>query len=107
MGRSDAPRKRLVASLASRHVETLRDKRRPPVCGGAAFGSGLAPMVAHKMITPVTFHNIPISENTGHAHGRDRRAVMYCASFEAFLVAGPGYIPGKGELTCAEFWRSC
>lgn len=48
----------------------------PPVYDGAGFGSRLALMVAHKMITPVAFQDIPIYENADHAHAQDRGLVM-------------------------------
>jgi ubiquinone/menaquinone biosynthesis C-methylase UbiE len=48
----------------------------PPVYDGAGFGSRLALMVAHGLITPVQFHDIPIYENADHAHAQDRGLVM-------------------------------
>jgi len=48
----------------------------PPVYDGKSFGSKLALMVAHKMITPVDFHDIPIYENADHEHAQDRGLVM-------------------------------
>jgi SAM-dependent methyltransferase len=48
----------------------------PPVYDGAGFGSRLALMVAHKIITPVDFHDIPIYENATHDHAQDRGLVM-------------------------------
>ena len=48
----------------------------PPVFDGAGFGSRLALMVAHKLITPVEFVDIPIYENANHAHANDRGLVM-------------------------------
>lgn len=53
------------------------------VCGviaqvydGAGFGSGLAQLVARKMISPVDFHDIAIYENADHEHAHDRGLVM-------------------------------
>lgn len=48
----------------------------PPVFDSAGFGSRLALMVAHRLITPVEFHDIPIYENASHAHANDRGLVM-------------------------------
>lgn len=48
----------------------------PTVYDGAGFGSRLALMVAHKMITPVAFRDIPIYENADHAHAQDCGLVM-------------------------------
>lgn len=48
----------------------------PPVYDGAGFGSQLAFMVAHDLISPVDFHDIPIYENADHDHARDRGLVM-------------------------------
>lgn len=48
----------------------------PPVFDGAGFGSRLALMVAHRMISPVDFHDIPIYENAEHAHAQARGLVM-------------------------------
>lgn len=48
----------------------------PPVFDGAGFGSRLALMVAHGLITPVHFHDIPIYENADHDHAQDRGLVM-------------------------------
>jgi SAM-dependent methyltransferase len=48
----------------------------PPVYDGAGFGSRLALMVAHRMITPVEFHDIPIYENADHGHAQNRGLVM-------------------------------
>lgn len=48
----------------------------PPVYDGAGFGSRLALLVAHGIITPVDFHDFPIYENADHAHARDRGLVM-------------------------------
>jgi len=48
----------------------------PPVYDGAGFGSRLALMVAHGLITPVQFHDIPIYEKADHAHAQDRGLVM-------------------------------
>jgi ubiquinone/menaquinone biosynthesis C-methylase UbiE len=48
----------------------------PPVYDGAGFGSRLALMVAHKIISPVDFHDMPIYENADHAHAQDRGLVM-------------------------------
>jgi len=48
----------------------------PPVFDGAGFGSRLALMVAHKIITPVDFVDIPIYENATHDHANDRGIVM-------------------------------
>lgn len=48
----------------------------PPVFDGAGFGSRLALMVAHGLISPVMFHDIPIYENADHDHARDRGLVM-------------------------------
>ena len=47
-----------------------------PVYDGAGFGSRLAVMVAHGLITPVNFHDIPIYENADHDHAQDRGLVM-------------------------------
>jgi SAM-dependent methyltransferase len=47
-----------------------------PVYDGVGFGSRLAQMVAHRQITPVMFHDIPIYENADHAHAQDRGLVM-------------------------------
>ena len=48
----------------------------PPVFDGAGFGSRLALFTAHGMITPVSFHDIPIYENADHDHAQDRGLVM-------------------------------
>lgn len=48
----------------------------PPVYDGAGFGSKLALMVAHKIITPVDFVDIPIYEGVDHDHAKDRGIVM-------------------------------
>ena len=48
----------------------------PPVYDGAGFGSKLALLVAHKVITPVDFRDIPIYENADHDHANDRGLVM-------------------------------
>jgi len=48
----------------------------PPVFDGSGFGSRLALMVAHKMISPVDFHDISIYENADHDHANDRGLVM-------------------------------
>lgn len=48
----------------------------PPVYDGAGFGSRLALLVAHKIIAPVDFHDIPIYENADHDHAQDRGLVM-------------------------------
>lgn len=48
----------------------------PPVFDGSGFGSRLALMVAHKLITMVDFHDIPIYENADHDHAKDRGLVM-------------------------------
>ncbi|MEN8682137.1 methyltransferase domain-containing protein [Marivita sp.] len=48
----------------------------PPVFDGAGFGSRLALFTAHRMITPVSFHDIPIYENADHGHAQDRGLVM-------------------------------
>ena len=48
----------------------------PPVYDGSGFGSRLAMMVAHKIISQVDFHDIPIYENADHDHAQDRGLVM-------------------------------
>ncbi len=48
----------------------------PPVFDGAGFGSRLALMVAHSLISPVSFYDIPIYENADHDHAQDRGLVM-------------------------------
>ncbi len=48
----------------------------PPVFDGTGFGSRLALLVAHKMISPVDFHDFAIYENADHDHARDRGLVM-------------------------------
>ncbi|MCK0151056.1 methyltransferase domain-containing protein [Marivita sp. S6314] len=48
----------------------------PPVFDGAGFGSKLALLVAHRIITPVDFVDIPIYENATHDHAKDRGLVM-------------------------------
>ena len=53
----------------------------PPVFDGAGFGSRLALMVAHRLISPVTFHDIPIYENADHDHAQDRGLVMVFRKF--------------------------
>ena len=47
-----------------------------PVYDGAGFGSKLAILVAHRIITPVDFFDIPIYENADHDHAGDRGLVM-------------------------------
>lgn len=48
----------------------------PPVFDGSNFGSKLALLVAHKLISPVDFHDISIYENVAHDHALDRGLVM-------------------------------
>lgn len=48
----------------------------PPVYDGAGFGSRLALLVAHRIITPVDFHDFAIYENAAHDHAQDRGLVM-------------------------------
>jgi SAM-dependent methyltransferase len=47
-----------------------------PVLDGSGFGSALARMVAHGLICPVAWHDIPIYEGADHPHKDDRGLVM-------------------------------
>lgn len=47
-----------------------------PVLDSAGFGSTLARLVAHGLITPVGWRDIPIYEGKDHPHAHDRGLVM-------------------------------
>lgn len=48
----------------------------PAVFDGMGFGSRLAGLVAHEMITPVSFHDIALYEGVHHPNAADRGLVM-------------------------------